>query len=150
MARVRLDNAGPELLNSKLVRRCLVKTAITDGVQYLGNLKPGEVDATMKVALTEKRQERTFWQAAKEIVQQCHQILKPGGHAIWVVKAFVRKGERVDFPGDWQRLCESVGFVTVCAHHAMLVKETKHAGLFGEVTEKTERKSFFRVESILS
>jgi tRNA G10 N-methylase Trm11 len=58
----------------------------------------------------------TFWQAAKEIVQQCHQILKPGGHAIFVLKAFVRKGEIVDFPGDWRRLCESVGFETVCVH----------------------------------
>ena len=86
----------------------------------------------------------TFWQAAKEIVQQCHQILKPGGHAIWVVKAFVRKGSRVDFPGDWRRLCESVGFRTVCTHHAMLVKETTGNGLFGEITEKKERKSFFR------
>ena len=86
----------------------------------------------------------TFWQAAKEIVQQCHQTIKPGGHAIWVVKSFVRKGCRVDFPGDWRRLCESVGFTTVCTHHAMLVKETKHNGLFGAVTERKERKSFFR------
>ncbi len=86
----------------------------------------------------------TFWQAAREIVEQCHQILRPAGHAIWVVKAFVRKGKRVDFPGDWRRLCESVGFETVCEHHAMLAKETTDDGLFGEMTEKTERKSFFR------
>jgi len=87
----------------------------------------------------------TFWAAAKEIVEQCYQILKPGGHAIWVVKAFVRKGKRVDFPGDWRRLCESVGFVTVCEHHAMLVKEMEDEGLFGhKIVEKTERKSFFR------
>jgi hypothetical protein len=86
----------------------------------------------------------TFWQAAKEIVHQSYQILKPGGHAIWVVKAFVRKGKIVDFPGDWRRLCESVGFKTVCVHHAMLVKETNHDGLFGDIKEKKERKSFFR------
>ncbi len=86
----------------------------------------------------------TFWQAAAEIVQQCHQILKPGGHAIWVVKSFVRKGKIVDFPGDWRRLCESVGLKTVCVHHAMLVKETRTDGLFGEIVEKKERKSFFR------
>ena len=67
-----------------------------------------------------------------------------GGMAIWVVKAFVRKGRIVDFPGDWRRLCESQGFVTVCEHHAMLVKETKHNGLFEEITETKERKSFFR------
>ena len=86
----------------------------------------------------------TFWQAAKQIVQQCHQILKPGGYAIWVVKAFVRKGKIVDFPGDWRRLCEAQGFQTVHEHHAMLVKETTHNGLFEPIIEKKERKSFFR------
>jgi hypothetical protein len=87
----------------------------------------------------------TFWAAAKQIVAECHKILKPGGHAIWVVKSFVRKGKIVDFPGDWQKLCESQGFKTVCIHHAMLVKEQNHDGLFGDtITEKKERKSFFR------
>ncbi len=87
----------------------------------------------------------TFWQVAKEIVEQCYQILKPRGHAIWVVKSFVRKGKIVDFPGDWQRLCESVGFKTVCIHQAMLVKETKHQTLFGDTeVKRKERKSFFR------
>jgi len=87
----------------------------------------------------------TFWQTAKTIVEQCYQILKPGGHAIWVVKSFVRKGKIVDFPSDWQRLCESVGFKTVCIHHAMLVKETTHKTLFGHTeVKKKERKSFFR------
>jgi hypothetical protein len=86
----------------------------------------------------------TFWQAARDIVSQCYEILKPGGMAIWVVKSFVRKGAVVDFPGDWLKLCESVGFQTVCEHHAMLVKETTEDGLFGEITEKKEKKSFFR------
>ena len=87
----------------------------------------------------------TFWSAAKIIIEQCYQILKPGGYAIWVVKSFVRKGKIVDFPGDWQRLCEAVGFKTVCIHHAMLVKETEHKTLFGHTEVKIkERKSFFR------
>lgn len=86
----------------------------------------------------------TFWAAARQIVSECHKILKPGGHAIWVVKSFVRKGRIVDFPGDWRRLCEAQGFQTVCVHHAMLVKETKHTGLFEEIIETKERKSFFR------
>jgi hypothetical protein len=87
----------------------------------------------------------TFWQAAKEILQECHKILRPGGKAIWVVKAFVRKGEIVDFPGQWRRLCESVGFKTVCEHHAMLVKKECYAGLFGNIIEIIkEHKSFFK------
>jgi hypothetical protein len=80
----------------------------------------------------------TFWAAAREIVQQCHQILRPGGVAVWVLKAFVRKGEIQDFPGDWRRLCESVGFVFVEEIHASLVKKTEHAGLFGEPITTTK------------
>jgi hypothetical protein len=87
----------------------------------------------------------TFWQAAKEIVQQCYQILRPGGHAIFVCKDFVRKGQRVPFSDDWQKLCESVGFKTLHRHKAMLVKETKYESLFGhDIVKTTERKSFFR------
>ena len=66
-----------------------------------------------------EKQGDTFWSAAKIIVEQCHQILKPGGHAIWVVKSFVRNKKLVDFPGDWQRLCAAAGFKTVCIHHAI-------------------------------
>ncbi len=97
-----------------------------------------------KGQLAEERGD-TFWSAAKIIVEQCFKILKPSGHAIWVVKSFVRNKRIVDFPSDWQRLCESVGFKTVCVHHAMLVKEMSHKTLFGytEVKRK-ERKSFFR------
>ena len=87
----------------------------------------------------------TFWSAAKIIIEQCFQILKPSGHAIWVVKSFVRNKKIVDFPGDWRRLCEAVGFKTVCIHHAMLVKETKHQTLFGDTEiKRKEKKSFFR------
>ena len=68
-----------------------------------------------------------------------------GGVAIFVLKAFVRNKKIVDFPNDWRRLCESLGFETVCEHHASLVKEMKHNDLFeGEVTKRKERKSFFR------
>ncbi len=87
----------------------------------------------------------TFWTAAHQIVSECHALLKPGGVAVWVVKAFVRKKALVDFPGDWRRLCESVGFVLVEEIHASLVKERKDRGLFGgDVVKRTERKSFFR------
>ena len=87
----------------------------------------------------------TFWSAAKQIVEEAFAILKPGGVAVWVVKAFVRDKAIVDFPGDWRRLCEHVGFETTQEVHAMLVAETTHGHLFdGEVTTRRERKSFFR------
>lgn len=87
----------------------------------------------------------TFWSASSTIISQCFEILRPGGTAVWIVKSFVRKGQIVDFPNDWRRLCEHCGFETVTEIHAMLVKETMHTDLFGEeITTKKEKKSFFR------
>jgi hypothetical protein len=88
----------------------------------------------------------TFWESARQIVEQTFLLLRPGGHAIWICKNFVRKGQEVDFNGNWRRLCESVGFQTVCIHHAMLV-ENRGTNLLlegGEHTDVRERKSFFR------
>lgn len=87
----------------------------------------------------------TFWSAAKQIVEESFAILKPGGVAVWVVKAFVRDRQIVDFPGDWRKLCEAIGFETFTEAHAMLVHEEVRSHLFdGEVTKRRERKSFFR------
>jgi len=87
-----------------------------------------------------------FWIAARTIVEQVYQVLRPGGHAIWVVKAFVKNKKRVDFPGQWQQLCEAVGFETLHYHRAWLVE---HKGIQFDLSGKRmerviERKSFFR------
>src|SRR4030095_16258498 len=34
----------------------------------------------------------TFWSAARTILEQVFQVLKPGGWAIWIVKAYCRDG----------------------------------------------------------
>lgn len=87
----------------------------------------------------------TFWSAAAQIVREAYAILKPGGVAVWVTKAFVRDKRVVDFPGDWRKLCEHVGFETVQEVHAMLVAEERRSDLFdGETVKRRERKSFFR------
>lgn len=88
----------------------------------------------------------TFWQAARAIVEQCAAILPPGAPAVWVIKSFVRSGQIVDFPGQWQALCEACGFETVEIVRAWLVKDKgTQIGLNGEAVRKTvERKSFFR------
>lgn len=92
-----------------------------------------------------QEQGETFWSAARQIVSECHKVLRPGGVAVWVVKSFVRNKKIVDFPGDWRRLCESEGFETICEHKSMLVKEVKQKTLFGHTeTKRKERKSFFR------
>ncbi len=95
----------------------------------------------------EKKDEaETFWDAALTIVQQIYQVLKPGGRAIWVVKAYVKNKEYIDFPGQWQQLCEAVGFETEHYHRAWVIEEKgAQYDIFGELHEKTvERKSFFR------
>lgn len=87
----------------------------------------------------------TFWSAARDIVAESYAILKPGGVAVWVTKMFVRKGQIVDFPGDWRKLCEHVGFELIQEVHASLVCEETRSHLFdGERTTRRERKSFFR------
>ena len=87
----------------------------------------------------------TFWSAARIILQQTHQLLKPGGVAAFVVKDYVRAGKRVPFSRQWLALCESVGFELVEWVQASLVKKNKSQDVFGgEQIEKKERKSFFR------
>lgn len=88
----------------------------------------------------------TFWASAQTIVQQCHQVLRPGGHAIWIVKDFVRRGKRVPFSDQWQALCEQEGFRLVCRHRAMLVaRHGEQDDIFGATQQlTTARKSFFR------
>ena len=90
----------------------------------------------------------TFWAASREILEQVYQVLAPGGHAIWVLKMFVRSGRLVDFPGQWEALCQSVGFRTVCKHRAWLNKNTgiMQSTLDGdEVSMAKWYKSFFRI-----
>jgi hypothetical protein len=87
-----------------------------------------------------------FWTAARQIVDQVYTVLSPGGHAVWVVKGFVRNKKLNDFPGQWQQLCQAAGFIPLHEHHALLIR---HKGtsitLEGEdVKHVTESKSFFR------
>ncbi len=87
-----------------------------------------------------------FWLSARLIIEQVYHVLQPGGHAIWVVKDYVKNKQRVPFCDQWRELCETVGFIALHEHHAMLVR---HNGtsltLDGErVEHKVESKSFFR------
>lgn len=87
-----------------------------------------------------------FWSASRLIVEQVYSVLRPGAHACWVVKGFVRNREYVDFPGQWRRLCEAVGFRTLHEHHALLVEERgTQVNTDGEAETKiVQWKSFFR------
>lgn len=88
----------------------------------------------------------TFWSAARVIVEQTYQVLKPGGYAAWVTKRFVRNKQIVEFSEQWAQLCEAVGFIRVEWIRAMLVEEHGHQlDIFGESHPKgIKRASFFR------
>jgi len=87
-----------------------------------------------------------FWSAARLIVEQTYAVLKPGGHAVWVTKDYVRNRQRVPFSDNWQALCEAVGFKHVCSHRALFVVDNgQQLGLDGRHrANRKERKSFFR------
>jgi hypothetical protein len=112
---------------------------------YCGNVLKQDAYGT-SAANIGNDQGDTFWTAARAILEQVYQALRPGGHAIWVVKAFVRDGAVVDFPGQWRALCEAVGFVTLHEHRAMLVEDHgSQMDLEGNhVKRQVARKSFFR------
>lgn len=86
----------------------------------------------------------TFWEAFREILLQCHQILKPNGIMVLVTKDFVRNKKRVEFSADTVRLCIACGFELVEWIKASLTthKDVKTAN--GYVRTKSSRKSFFR------
>lgn len=87
----------------------------------------------------------TFWSASRLILEQIHQVIVPGGHAVFVVKAFVRDKKIVDFPAQWAQLCEAVGFRLLHDHHALLTEHYGTQGGFdGDKKLSVERKSFFR------
>src|SRR5262249_40883844 len=88
----------------------------------------------------------TFWSAASQILAECAAMLPPGAVACWIVQPFVRAKALVDFPGQWQALCEHHGFVLVERIEASRIEEHgAQATLFGDADQiTTKRSSFFR------
>ena len=84
----------------------------------------------------------SFWNGARCILQQCYDVLKPGGHAIWNTKDYVRKGKRVLFSDRWLALCEDIGFILVCRHHLTMIRGIQPF-IFGG-NKVMDRKSFYR------
>jgi len=88
-----------------------------------------------------------FWMASRKILENLYALLRPGGHAVFVVKAYVKNGKLENFPMKWARLCEAVGFELVHWHKAWVVENRgSQYDLFGNLIEKrVQRKSFFRL-----
>lgn len=87
-----------------------------------------------------------FWSAARLIIEQVYQVLKPGGHAVWVTKRYIKNHKIVDFTQQWVMLCEAVGFQTIHRHKAWLVEDRgTQYDLFGNGHKKEKKRySFFR------
>lgn len=87
-----------------------------------------------------------FWEAARQVLEQCHTLLAPGGVAVWVVKDYVQNGQRVEFSRQWRELCEACGFEHLGDVLASFVEgRGRQMKLDGQVAVKQiERKSFFR------
>ncbi len=87
-----------------------------------------------------------FWTAAKQVVEQCFSLLEPGSVAVWVVKDYVRNGERVAFSRMWREMCQTCGFEHLYDINASFVEERGcQIDLGGQAqVRRIERKSFFR------
>lgn len=137
--------SSPPFLDGREARR---KQSSVAADQKLGGAKEhrkdayGDSDGQIAAAPAD-----TFWNAARDIVAQTYAALRPGGHAIWVTKGYVKGGKLVDFPGQWRRLCEAVGFITLHEHRAMVVEDNgTQKGMEGHADKRytAEHKSFFR------
>ena len=90
--------------------------------------------------------QETFWTAARQIIEQTYQILKPGAYTAWVCGDFIRNKQRVYFGRQWMELCAAVGFEPI---EWAIAWKTEYKGnqldIFGNDHEKRiDRVSFFR------
>jgi len=92
----------------------------------------------------------TFWSASSAILAECATLLPPGAIACWIVKPFVRGGKLVEFPAQWQALCEHRGFTLLERIECSLVEDhgTQETLFGGAENVTTSRMSFFRRLSI--
>ncbi len=86
----------------------------------------------------------TYWSAVAQVYSECLKALRPGGVMVLVVKDYIKNRQRVPLCEQTLELLTHLGFEPVERIRAMLVKEHKSKGLFGEHVKRKERKSFFR------
>ena len=89
----------------------------------------------------------TFWQAAKDILLECHKLLRPHAVSFWVVKNYVKSGRIINFVDQWRILCESCGFEHI---ETIIAWQTEDKGTNydldgGKQKKIVKRKSFFRL-----
>jgi hypothetical protein len=123
----RLVRTNPRFEGEKLY---FTEYAVPDSLGQIGNTE-GE----------------TFWAAARQILEQTYQVLRPGAVAAFVTGDFVRDGKRVFFGRQWMELCEAVGFEPVEWIVAWKVERRgEQLDIFGNFhSMDINRMSFFRL-----
>lgn len=87
----------------------------------------------------------TFWDALRVIATELHALLPPGAVSAWVVKDFVRKGQRVPFCDDCVTLLEQAGFRVFERWRCWMISKATQTDMFtGETKPEREFKGFFR------
>lgn len=88
-----------------------------------------------------------FWTASRMILDNLFHVIKPGGHAIFVLKRYVKNKRLVYFPRQWAKLCVAAGFVPLHWHRAWVVEDRgAQYDIFGNlIVRQVARKSFFRM-----
>lgn len=121
---------GP-LADGGLLRRHRAGNAATEAY--------GEDDSNLGNMMAD---EDSFWSASRRIIEQTYEVLRPGGHAIWVCKRFVRKGKLVYFPRMWAKVCVAAGFKIEHWHRAWVIEEKgAQYDLFGNLVKKQIHRS---------
>lgn len=93
------------------------------------------------------KEKESFWFAARQIIEQVYQVLKPGSVSIWILKRYIKDKQIVEFPMMWAKLCVACGFEPVSWHRCWMVKPgAKYQDLILGDTHDTTSKttSFFR------
>lgn len=129
----------PRAVNGRDIER--TRRDFKIGVSNIGQNEYGDTEGQLG-----QEQGASFWTAARDIVAQVYEVLKPGGYAAWVCGDFVRNKKRVNFGQQWLELCTAVGFEPV---EWIVCWKTEHHGtqldIFGNGHAKqVDRVSFFR------
>jgi tRNA G10 N-methylase Trm11 len=109
--------------------------------KFHGNQKYGSTGGQIGIQTGD-----TYWSSVKQIYQECHALLKPGGVIVVVVKSFVRAGKIVNLPDMTLRLLESIGFLPLHYVRAWQVEKYHSQHKFnGDKDQRViEHKGFFR------
>lgn len=112
--------------------------------QHSYGASPGQLGAMPPAGQLGNERGPTFWQAARDIVAQCHAVLRDGAMTTWVCKNFVRNKQVVPFCDDWCRLLELCGFRVVERWRMWQRSKATQPDFYGGAEPVKQHLGFFR------